>query len=96
MGAWSYLREKFGEKLFGRFPLSVVSRPERASPATGSASRHKQEQEQLVERAFALETQKLKDNRKELYENFSKRPHPWPYFRRHRLLVYPEQGAGAS
>jgi 2-oxoglutarate dehydrogenase E1 component len=98
MGAWSYLREKFGEKLFGRFPLSVVSRPERASPATGSASRHKQEQEQLVERAFAVGTSqpKDKDNRKESYENFSQRPNPWPHFRRHRLLVYPEQGAGAS
>ncbi|MGH7951614.1 MAG: 2-oxoglutarate dehydrogenase E1 component [Limisphaerales bacterium] len=53
MGAWRYLRVNFGEKLFGQFPFSVVSRPESASPATGSTRSHKQEQQQLMERAFA-------------------------------------------
>ena len=33
--------------------LSCVSRPESASPATGSHSAHKLEQERLIERAFA-------------------------------------------
>ncbi len=52
MGAWSYLRTNFGEKLFERFPFSCVSRLESASPATGSASRHKREQARLLEAAF--------------------------------------------
>jgi 2-oxoglutarate dehydrogenase E1 component len=52
MGAWRFLRDKLGESLFGRYPFSVVSRPESASPATGSASGHKREQQHLIERAF--------------------------------------------
>jgi len=52
MGAWRYLHERFGRKLFDRFPLNLVSRAESASPATGSASAHKLEQAQLVARAF--------------------------------------------
>jgi 2-oxoglutarate dehydrogenase E1 component len=52
MGAWNYLRGRLGEKLFNRFPLSVVSRPESASAATGSASSHKREQEQILAAAF--------------------------------------------
>ena len=52
MGAWRYLHEKFGRQFFGRWPLAVVSRPESASPATGSHSAHKLEQAQLIARAF--------------------------------------------
>jgi 2-oxoglutarate dehydrogenase E1 component len=52
MGAWRYLHEKFGKKLFNRFPFAPVSRFESASPATGSLHAHKQEQENLVRRAF--------------------------------------------
>jgi 2-oxoglutarate dehydrogenase E1 component len=52
MGAWRYLRVKFGEKLFNRLPFSVISRSESASPATGSGSSHKQEQKQLLAGAF--------------------------------------------
>ena len=52
MGAWPYLRSRIGEKLLGKYPLSVVSRPESASPATGSASAHKLEQARLMEQAF--------------------------------------------
>ncbi len=52
MGAWRYLRGALGEKLLGRFRWKRVSRPESASPATGSASAHKQEQLQLMEAAF--------------------------------------------
>lgn len=53
MGAWWYMRARFGEKLFGRWPFSAVCRPASASPATGSASSHKLEQKQLLERAYA-------------------------------------------
>ena len=52
MGAWRYLHEKFGQHLFGRWPLALVSRPESASPATGSSGAHKIEQEKLIRRAF--------------------------------------------
>jgi 2-oxoglutarate dehydrogenase E1 component len=52
MGAWRYLHEKFGKKLFNRFPFAPVSRFESASPATGSARAHKLEQANLVLRAF--------------------------------------------
>jgi 2-oxoglutarate dehydrogenase E1 component len=53
MGAWRHLRARFGAMLFGRFPFSGVCRPESASPATGSLSCHKLEQQELLERAFS-------------------------------------------
>jgi 2-oxoglutarate dehydrogenase E1 component len=53
MGAWHFMRAQFGDELFGRFPLSVISRPASASPATGSASAHKKEQAEIIERAFS-------------------------------------------
>ncbi len=52
MGAWSYLRLNFGFLMGGRH-LSAVYRPQSASPATGSPSSHKLEQQQLIEAAFA-------------------------------------------
>ncbi|MGO8766650.1 MAG: 2-oxoglutarate dehydrogenase E1 component [Limisphaerales bacterium] len=52
MGAWRFLHEKFGKHLFSRWPFAVVSRPESASPATGSAGAHKMEQQRLIRRAF--------------------------------------------
>jgi 2-oxoglutarate dehydrogenase E1 component len=52
MGAWPYLRARFGETLLGRHPFFVVSRPEAATPASGAASSHKLEQERLLAAAF--------------------------------------------
>jgi 2-oxoglutarate dehydrogenase E1 component len=52
MGAWRYLRARFGEKLFGRFPFASISRPASASPATGSSNRHKREQQQILTEAL--------------------------------------------
>jgi 2-oxoglutarate dehydrogenase E1 component len=52
MGAWPYLRARFGENLLKRFPFSVISRPASASPATGSSASHKLEQLQLIADAF--------------------------------------------
>jgi 2-oxoglutarate dehydrogenase E1 component len=51
MGAWPYLGLRFGSSLLGR-PLSCVSRPPSASPATGSAASHKLEQRRLLDAAF--------------------------------------------
>jgi 2-oxoglutarate dehydrogenase E1 component len=55
MGAWRYLRLRLRERLSGRFPFSGVRRPASASPATGSTSSHKLEQEELLERAFGAD-----------------------------------------
>jgi 2-oxoglutarate dehydrogenase E1 component len=52
MGAWPYLRVRFGERLLGRFPFSACSRPPSASPATGSSGSHKLEQKALIAKAF--------------------------------------------
>jgi 2-oxoglutarate dehydrogenase E1 component len=53
MGAWPYLLVRFGRKLFDSFPFSGISRPASSTPATGSHRRHKQEQKEIVERAFS-------------------------------------------
>ena len=52
MGAWPYLRLRFGETLFKRFPLAGICRSASATPATGSFRRHKQEQQGIIARAF--------------------------------------------
>jgi 2-oxoglutarate dehydrogenase E1 component len=52
MGAIRYLRLRFGASLLGRFPLHAVCRPAAASPATGSLSSHKLEQQEILARAF--------------------------------------------
>jgi 2-oxoglutarate dehydrogenase E1 component len=53
MGAWYFLNARKAELLGGRHPLSVVSRPESASPATGSKAAHDLEQKILLDEAFA-------------------------------------------
>lgn len=52
MGALNYMRLNFDEKMFDRHPFLTVSRPESASPATGSSASHKIEQQGLIEQAF--------------------------------------------
>jgi 2-oxoglutarate dehydrogenase E1 component len=52
MGARAFWNMRFCDNLFGRFPLKYVSRPESASPATGSKAVHKREQQSLIERAI--------------------------------------------
>jgi 2-oxoglutarate dehydrogenase E1 component len=51
MGAWSFLRTPWGSQVFGR-AFHGVTRPASASPATGSGSSHKLEQEELLQAAF--------------------------------------------
>jgi len=53
MGAWNFMRIQFGERLFNRFPFSGIARAVSATPATGSAKRHKHEQTEIIQRAFA-------------------------------------------
>ena len=52
MGAWVFVRMRFGRRLFGRWPMQGVYRAESASPATGSNAAHKIEQALLMEQAF--------------------------------------------
>jgi 2-oxoglutarate dehydrogenase E1 component len=56
MGAWRFLRVTVSMSfLDGRLPFSGICRPAAASPATGSHAAHHLEQEQILERAFAVE-----------------------------------------
>ncbi len=52
MGAWPYLRRRFGEWLLGRYPFEVIARPSSASPAAGSKRQHEEEQQDLLRRAL--------------------------------------------
>ena len=53
MGAWYYMRARLPDMLEARLPVSCVSRPESASPATGSMGAHKIEQARVLDGAFA-------------------------------------------
>ena len=53
MGAWYFLNARRREVVSERLPLSLVSRPESASPATGSKAAHDLEQRMLPEEAFS-------------------------------------------
>ena len=52
MGAWYYMRARLSDMVERRLPVSCVSRPESASPATGSMAAHKLEQADVIERAI--------------------------------------------
>jgi 2-oxoglutarate dehydrogenase E1 component len=53
MGAWPYIHHRFGDTLLG-LPLHAVTRHESASPATGSSSTHRREQQELISAALGL------------------------------------------
>jgi 2-oxoglutarate dehydrogenase E1 component len=53
MGAWRFLKVRFGDAVLGRLPFTGIFRSASASPATGSHSSHKKQQEQLIAAAFA-------------------------------------------
>jgi 2-oxoglutarate dehydrogenase E1 component len=52
MGAWQFLALNLQEYLSGT-PLRCIARPASASPAAGSHTRHEEEQQALVAKAFA-------------------------------------------
>jgi 2-oxoglutarate dehydrogenase E1 component len=52
MGAWFFVSNRLREGLAERLRLQKTARPESASPATGSATVHEQEQEELLAGAF--------------------------------------------
>ena len=54
MGACNFIRINFSSSFFGRWPFaSFITRPESASPSTGSKKAHRIEHDELVEAAFA-------------------------------------------
>ncbi|HVJ92351.1 MAG TPA: 2-oxoglutarate dehydrogenase E1 component [Labilithrix sp.] len=53
MGAWYYMNANLTSIIGDRLPLSVVSRPAAASPATGSKASHDLEQQRLIAEALA-------------------------------------------
>lgn len=53
MGAWQFMKMRFGDAIGQKFKLHMLSRVESASPSTGSASSHKLEQHDLLQSAFA-------------------------------------------
>ena len=54
MGAWRYLKVHFGERLFERYPFAGIYRQNAASPATGSASSHRLEQEAILMQSMGV------------------------------------------
>ena len=57
MGAWDYVEARVAPGLPG--PVQLVARAPSASPAVGSATRHKLEQEQLVREALGEPVSRL-------------------------------------
>jgi 2-oxoglutarate dehydrogenase E1 component len=53
MGPWYWLNANLEKTIGNRLPLSCVSRPGAASPATGSKASHDLEQKRLIEEALA-------------------------------------------
>jgi 2-oxoglutarate dehydrogenase E1 component len=53
MGAWTFVHGRLHRLLRDEYKLRHVSRPESASPATGSHTVHQREQEDLLTRTFA-------------------------------------------
>jgi len=55
-GAWNYLRPHL-QTLFPKTPLTYIGRKENATTATGSQKKHKQEQQEIIERAIGVSPQ---------------------------------------
>ncbi|MBK9751636.1 MAG: 2-oxoglutarate dehydrogenase E1 component [Chloroflexi bacterium] len=56
-GAWEFARPLLQDQLKGRLPLRYIGRPRNSSPAEGSATRHKINQEALIAQAFSVDVQ---------------------------------------
>jgi 2-oxoglutarate dehydrogenase E1 component len=66
MGAWPYLRLRFGARLGGTHALSVVCREPAAAPATGSLRVHKQQQRRIISLALNTGASKRSEQREEI------------------------------
>ena len=52
MGAWAFMNPRLKELVGGSMPLGYVGKPDRASPAQGSAAFHKREHAVIIRSAF--------------------------------------------
>jgi 2-oxoglutarate dehydrogenase E1 component len=66
MGAWPYLSRRFGATLFETHLFTVICREPAASPATGSARLHKQQQLRVVSQALEIRPSDQSEHREEL------------------------------
>jgi len=57
MGAWNYLRPHLRQLTEGRLSLNYVGRPESSSPAEGSSTLYRINQQSLIEQAFDFDKQ---------------------------------------
>jgi 2-oxoglutarate dehydrogenase E1 component len=57
MGAWNYLRPRLRQLTDDRYPLHYVGRPESSSPAEGSSTAYRGNQQALIEQAFKFDEQ---------------------------------------
>jgi 2-oxoglutarate dehydrogenase E1 component len=57
MGAWDYLRPRLRQLTDERLPIHYVGRPESSSPAEGSSTVYRANQQALIEQAFKLDEQ---------------------------------------
>ena len=57
MGAWNYLRPHFHQLMNERLTLHYVGRPESSSPAEGSTTLYRINQQSLIEQAFDFDKQ---------------------------------------
>lgn len=57
MGAWNYVRPLLRQLVEGKFTLHYVGRPESSSPAEGSTTLYRLNQQSLVEQAFDFDRQ---------------------------------------
>jgi 2-oxoglutarate dehydrogenase E1 component len=57
MGAWNYLRPRLRELVGAKLSLHYVGRPESSSPAEGSSTLYRINQQALIEQAFRVERQ---------------------------------------
>jgi 2-oxoglutarate dehydrogenase E1 component len=57
MGAWNYVRPLLRQLVGNRFTLHYVGRPESSSPAEGSTTLYRINQQSLVEQAFDFDKQ---------------------------------------
>ena len=53
MGAWQFVKLRWGDELASRFKLERISRVESASPSTGSLRAHQLEERELLNSVFA-------------------------------------------
>ena len=55
MGGCQFIRMRLGDRLFDKYPIRWITRPESASPSTGSKNAHKLEQQELIDAALNVD-----------------------------------------